>query len=988
MIDLFRFISLRPPALPASTQTIPITPSATLQRELGHSLDPGVPAARVTALARELLAGGRGLADSPDKLAYAGNYASFISALDAPPAEPPTPVRGLILQNFGHDAGTVAASAGFASDKAVAGDTLILVKLASDGTGIDVAGLSAALRAIAIIENVAAGVTAPAMNPVFVLAALPLTRAVNQPSAQQAAAAPPAPAAVAAPPAPAAVAAPPAQPPPVQDLARAIQALTSLPASSLQVTDLPAAGSTQTSPGAGAKTPSASRRTAAKRAGADSAPAAVPAPDALPAARSSARQVLAIPPALASTLDPAVARVAERLHLDLSRTPVPALVAAMSDAMTQAARSIPVQGAQPVLQDQGAGNQTGPGGDPGTGPLPPLPTQPGGVVSPIGIGDLLVVKQRPLRYEGGDVAHIENVLRTEAFKRDTKRIDLTQTTVTTETDITTEQEQDTQSTDRFALQRETANTLQQDSSLKAGVSVSASYGPTVSVKANLDSATSSSQTDATKQSTSFSKDVTSRAASSITQTTKQIQTMLTSNSFEEDLSHGFDNTNGPDNISGVYQWVNKVYEAQVYNYGIRLMFDVMVPEPAAFLISQLASQPSTTPLPPNPPPFTTLPQQINDTPGDPNNYQALAAPYGTINLDPPPDVYLTVPGKYGLDGLDPSKAAIKVDELSITAEYQAYSVDVGFDFGTASLNSALMVTVGTAELGISNPSNMTLQQAKPMNNEVGSVPMSLVARGMDAYTVAIEIKCKRTDRAYEIWQEKVHAAIMQDYQRLLATYQNAVSAAASTASTIQGHNPLLNTELQQNELKKACITLMTGQQYEAFGAVELSNPDLFPEVLLGNVTAQGKYARFLEEAFEWDQMTYFYYPYYWGRKGRWPLHVLATDPDPQFSDFLNAGYARVVFPVRPNYEPDVAHLLETGLVYDGGDIPPIQSPLYVSVITEIQQQEGAPGDETPQGPAWEVTLPTTLVKLRKDDQLPTWGWDASTPPQWVELNPE
>lgn len=40
---------------------------------------------------------------------------------------------------------------------------------------------------------------------------------------------------------------------------------------------------------------------------------------------------------------------------------------------------------------------------------------------------------------------------------------------------------------------------------------------------------------------------------------------------EKDL-HSFDNSAGSGNISGVYQWVTKVYEAQVFNYGLRVMF--------------------------------------------------------------------------------------------------------------------------------------------------------------------------------------------------------------------------------------------------------------------------------------------------------------------------------------------------------------------------------------------------------------------------------
>lgn len=960
MIDLFRFISLRPPAIPGPTQTVPIEPSQDLVRRLGHLSGP---AQGVVTKARELLAAGAGVVTSTAELAYGGSYANFVTAASsADDSGAPAGLAQLIAQNFGQNAATLVASPGFTKDKAAVSDTLILVKLASTGAGVDVSGLNTALQAIAVVENVADGVAAPSLTPVFVLSDLPLASPAAPPVKGQPLAAP-------EPKQPPAA----AQPTTAQDLATAIRNLTNVPASLLQPVDVALA-----LPG----------RSSARAIPPAKAPADPPgkAKQASPPTTSTG-QVLAIPPAVARTLDPAVARAAARLNLDVSRMSVPQLVNAMSSALARAAGPLTAAGGQPVVVNipgQVPG-QTGLGGDPGTGPLPTLPTQAAGIVAPVGIGDLLVVKQRPLRYEGGDVAHIENILRSEAFTRDTKRIDLTETTVSTETDMTTEQEQDTQSTDRFALQRETANTITQDASLKAGVSVSASYGPTVSVKANLDSATNSSQQDSTKVSTSYSQDVTSRAASSITQTTKQIQTMLTSNSFEEDISHGFDNTSGPDNISGVYQWVNKVYQAQVYNYGQRLMFDVMVPEPAAFLIAAMATQPATTPLPPNPPPITFEPGEISESPLDSTFYQALAKPYGTTDLDPPPDLYVTIAAEAGQDSLDSSKPSAKQGELKVPDGYQAYTVTIGSllsgtNAGGQSLFGNLDVTVGAVHSVANGP--------HAMNDEIGSVPYTLIASETDAYTVGIEVTCQRTGRAFQVWQEKVHASIMQDYQKLLDAYNNAVSNAAANASPVQGHNPLLNSELQEQELKKACISLVTGQEYEAFGAIELSNPEGYPEVLLANVSAQSKYVRFLEEAFEWDQMTYFYYPYYWGRKGRWTQHVLVSDPDPQFSDFLDAGYARVVFPVRLNYEYEVLHLLETGLVYDGGDVPKINSPQYVSIITELQEQEGAPGTETAQGDPWEVTLPTTLVKLRKDDQLPQWHWDNSVPPQWVEVNPE
>ena len=81
-------------------------------------------------------------------------------------------------------------------------------------------------------------------------------------------------------------------------------------------------------------------------------------------------------------------------------------------------------------------------------------------------------------------------------------------------------------------------------------------------------------------------------------------------------------------IRGIYQWVDKRYSLRVLNYGKRLMYDVVVPEPAAFLIQALknAVQPErfqlTKPIEPN-----LSPSQLNV-----GNYVWYAAQYGVTGL--------------------------------------------------------------------------------------------------------------------------------------------------------------------------------------------------------------------------------------------------------------------------------------------------------------------------------------------------------------------
>jgi hypothetical protein len=137
--------------------------------------------------------------------------------------------------------------------------------------------------------------------------------------------------------------------------------------------------------------------------------------------------------------------------------------------------------------------------------------------------------------------------------------------------------------------------------------------------------------------------------------------------------------------------------------------------------------------------------------------------------------------------------------------------------------------------------------------------------------------------------------------------------------------------------------------------------------------AQMPYVRFFEQAFEWEHIIYFFYPYFWGWKHGWKNRMLLEDVDPAFGDFLRAGAGRVVFPVRPGFEAAIVHYLETGEIWNGGPPPDISSSLYVPIIKEIQEATGAPGNEVAVGAPWLIRLPTTLVRIRPNDDLPIWA---------------
>lgn len=57
----------------------------------------------------------------------------------------------------------------------------------------------------------------------------------------------------------------------------------------------------------------------------------------------------------------------------------------------------------------------------------------------------------------------------------------------------------------------------------------------------------------------------------------------------------------------------------------------------------------------------------------------------------------------------------------------------------------------------------------------------------------------------------------------------------------------------------------------------------------------------------------------------------------------------------------------------GGALPPISDDTYLPIADELTERLGRPGDEIPVGDPWEVRVPTSLVRLRADDALPTWS---------------
>ena len=262
--------------------------------------------------------------------------------------------------------------------------------------------------------------------------------------------------------------------------------------------------------------------------------------------------------------------------------------------------------------------------------LLPDPGRTIGKIRPLGIGDLKVVKQKLLKYEEGELAHIENVMAGETRNRTHRTLERVEDFQETESESSEKTINDLQTTDRFELQKETQKTIETDMSLNAGLTVSAKYGP-VEVGANAGFSLNQSRQQSTQTSSNYARDVTTRSLKEVEKKVREKRSVTKISEVEDTNFHGF--TGGTDHIVGLYQWVDKLYEAQVYNYGMRMMFEFMIPEPAAFYIHANKSKLTEGVTLKKP----KTPKRLSPKTISPSNYRYFVKKYNVQGITPPPD---------------------------------------------------------------------------------------------------------------------------------------------------------------------------------------------------------------------------------------------------------------------------------------------------------------------------------------------------------------
>ncbi|MCB0614764.1 MAG: hypothetical protein KDC75_15715, partial [Phaeodactylibacter sp.] len=597
------------------------------------------------------------------------------------------------------------------------------------------------------------------------------------------------------------------------------------------------------------------------------------------------------------------------------------------------------------------------------------------------------------KYDAGEVAHIENALKGEFRQRIHRKLNRSEETSIFEEETAKEEQEELATTERFELQHETSKVISEEIENKMAHGFSVETGGEGSAGAYSfyidagynyagESSSSNSMEKSDQQSSTFSREVTSKAATRIAERRREELVKKVLEEIEETNTHEIDNKGeGATHVTGIYQWVDKVYEVRKYNYGSHMMFDIMVPEPGAFYREALLSHPPEGSEFLEPAPFDKKASEITAS-----NYLKYTKKYKVTGIEPPPLKYITLSKVFkqkAPNNEGTSSSMIEGEEINIPEGYQAVSANVVVSSGYFSgpkvenmdlgkLKAHVRLSLGRKTWDKKQYIGGTKHSYK-LNNEKGSIPISLRTFNTTAFIANIEVNCQRTTRAYLEWQIRTHAAIMEQYLNLKMEYEESLAAAGIRQGiAIQGRNPEENRKIEKAELKKLCLSIITGQHFDDFDSLYYPDDSPLPQIKFHTAQSEGLYIRFFEQAFEWENMMYVFYPYFWSRKALWLDRLFIQDTDPLHVEFLKSGSARVVLPVRENFEEPVLHFLETGEIPTTEELCDINSDLYLPIAEEIKEKQGASNGKYRPVDTWEVRLPTQLVILRPDGTLPNW----------------
>jgi type II secretory pathway pseudopilin PulG len=475
--------------------------------------------------------------------------------------------------------------------------------------------------------------------------------------------------------------------------------------------------------------------------------------------------------------------------------------------------------------------------------------------------------------------------------------------------------------EKSELSQSTSSQEQHSSGFNTGVTASGGYGP-VSITASMgytvsDSASRSEQT-ARDHSSTLTRKASARSKKEHKTTFKVASAAGTEDQQVRKIRNPL-----PDAATRVdyYQLVRK-WRVDLYRYGVRLTYDVMIPEPGVGILAKIQEIEALNTALQEDFVFDEQPNKITK-----ETLPELEAKYGVM-VDQPPAGDLPgweVPTLTQAVVDDPEDSQVRFFPIE-------FEIPEGYKLSSLTAAKSKDPTEGHGEsdtiLKFVTPDGDS-KDPPDLKGFAGKLSVVVLTKYVRHFSVTLMVHAEPLPGVFEAWQAKawntLRDAARARYEEKRANLKQRVAA---LLEELGGQDALSLRKIEREEVMKGVLRWMLGPDFEfsvpqvldvdAYAAADTSPKSPLEahlvEQLMSSIAKQEETIRFLHQAIEWENMLYFLYPYFWSDASRWTLKKYLNHPDPMHRVFLKSGSARVVLTIRPGFEKDFVAFMETGAV--------------------------------------------------------------------------
>lgn len=656
-----------------------------------------------------------------------------------------------------------------------------------------------------------------------------------------------------------------------------------------------------------------------------------------------------------------------------------------------------------------SGSSTAPEDEPQVDPNPSL-------LEPVGPQDLIVVRTRHLGYRLAELSRIENIAPGETRDRRHRVETEVSSVIFEEVEHGEETTESLATTTRDELRTEIATQSSRELNLTGTVRTSYRGPVNVDVEATAEfNQQSGVQTTAAR---AHAVDIVDEASTTVRDRVLRRNEHRFRRLLAETNRHKFQNDTADGRVAQYY-WLEKVQRAALFNYGKRMMYEFVIPEPASYLRALSTQAPPAQSSVPAPPTeyYTRILEMTLPAIDEEFLSGRLTQSFEITVGERPKQTWIEANLFEEVPGKGDEQFSTTVADIVIPAGHEGIRVLISVQTSTEDKNILPHLTLSLDELKVHvqartldnqhmdtaryawhdkpshtmNKNERVLVAETDIPQDVGPLvegthKVGLLIENFNMYSVNVGLLVSPTATTVTDYQRSILAGVVSDYRRQYENYAAQALASPSNGPTlVENLSDAQSAELRQierDEVKRAALSVIRNADPQGRNPIDGVTPNV--SEWFRNNRPMADEILFLEQAFEWEHMNFVLYSYQWADPDELPVQIFGVrGGDRPFREFLKAGAARVQLPVRPGFAGFVDDFMMASTVWSGGPRPQQGSPGYVDFITEQSIQLGAPAHEQPQTEelangqhrpiAWDVVTPTDLVMLK------VWA-DGAQPP--------